>query len=127
MTISSHDRRLVRLEEKGWAKDNSLMRVVVGAERLRKRRRRAALALAAFAQDLAGVEPPAVVPEPPRDEPVRGTPMRDAPPPPSARPFAAPPPPSRPVWGPDNRPGPHDVLTWEEVMRLPWINGNESN
>jgi len=107
MTISSHDRRLVRLEEKGWAKDNSLMRVVVGAERLRKRRRRAAL---------AGVEPPAVVPEPLRDEPVRGTPMRDALPPPS-----------RPVWGPDNRPGPHDVLTWEEVMRLPWINGNESN
>lgn len=86
MTLSSHDRRLVRLEEKGWAKDNSLMRVVAGAERLHNRRRRAALALVAFAQELAGVDPSAAVPEPARNEasahvealPVR---RRESPPP----------------------------------------------
>lgn len=121
MSIENHARRLARIAEKGWTKDNSLMSLVVGAERLEKRRR-AALALVAFAQELAGVEAPTVAPEPVREEPMRG-----GPPPPSARPFAAPSLPSRPVWGPDNRPGPHDVLTWEEVMRLPWINGNESN
>ncbi len=27
------------------------------------------------------------------------------------------------VWTKDVRPGPHDVLTWEEAMRVPWLNG----
>ena len=30
----------------------------------------------------------------------------------------------RPVWSEVVRPGPHDVLTWEEAMRIPWIEGN---
>ena len=25
------------------------------------------------------------------------------------------------VWTKDVRPGPHDVLTWEEAMRVPWF------
>jgi hypothetical protein len=38
----------------------------------------------------------------------------------------APPPPRVPrptegrVWTKDIRPGPHDVLTWEEAMQVPW-------
>jgi len=86
MTIESHDRRLTRLEERGWAKDNSLMRVVAGAERLQKRRRRAALALVAYAQELAGIEAPEVAPEPMRGEMSRRveplpTRRRESPPP----------------------------------------------
>ena len=42
-------------------------------------------------------------------------------PPPRARPVAAPQPPGRPVWGPDNRPGVHDVFTWDQVLQLEWI------
>jgi hypothetical protein len=32
---------------------------------------------------------------------------------------------SRFVWSKKVRPGPNDVLTWEEAMRVPWIEGNE--
>jgi hypothetical protein len=73
------------------------------------------LALVAYAQELAGTEPPSS--EQVRDEQTL----------PRASPLAAPLSPSRPIWGGNNRPGVHDVLTWEEVMRIPWINGNESS
>ncbi len=38
-----------------------------------------------------------------------------------ARPPPPPPPPPRPRWTKDIRPGPHDVLTWEEVLQVPWV------
>ncbi len=41
-------------------------------------------------------------------------PTRPAPPP-------RPPPPPKPRWTKDIRPGPHDVLTWEEVLQVPWV------
>jgi hypothetical protein len=30
----------------------------------------------------------------------------------------------RPVWSEVVRPSSHDVLTWDEAMRVPWIEGN---
>jgi hypothetical protein len=110
VTHAANHRALERLERTSGAKDDGWLKAVYALDR----ERRAALALAKFAQELAGVEPPALEP------------VRDEPPPPRAHPFAAPPPPRRPVWGPNNRPGPHDVLTWEEVMQVPWIEGEDS-
>lgn len=108
MSIEGHDRRLIRVAEKGWAKDNSLASIVYAIER-EHRRRRAALALVAVAQALTGTDE---TPEPVHEEPS----------PPRADPFGAPSPRSRArVWGGNNRPGPHDVLTWQEVMRIPWL------
>ena len=85
---------------------------------------RAALALARFAQELVSVAPPLALGgvAPPLAD---AAPVPDAPSHQHAAAVAAPLP-GRPVWGPDNRPGVHDVLTWEEVMRLPWIEGEES-
>jgi hypothetical protein len=114
MTHATNSRALARLESKKGSKESSLSRLVGMIEQGTEERRRAVLALVAYAQELAGVEPPAAAPEP----------LRDEPPAPCADPVAAPPPPSRaPVWGGDRRPGPHDVLTWEEVMRVPWVEG----
>jgi hypothetical protein len=105
-----HARRLRRMERTRGAKDNEWLTALREIDR----QQRAALALVKFAQALAGLPPPA--PVPPREETS-----------PCVEPVAAPPPQNRArVWGPNNRPGVHDVLTWEEVMRLPWIEGDES-
>ena len=94
---------------------------------------RAALALARFAQELVSVAPPLALGgvAPPLALGGVAPPLADAAPVPDAPSHQhaaadAAPLPGRPVWGPDNRPGVHDVLTWEEVMRLPWIEGEES-
>jgi hypothetical protein len=31
----------------------------------------------------------------------------------------------RRVWTKDVRPGPHDILTWEEILDIPWIDGTD--
>jgi hypothetical protein len=59
----------------------------------------------------------APVPAAPQDEGVHVAP-------PSQPPARPPPPPPRapkPRWTKDIRPGPHDVLTWEEAMQVPWF------
>lgn len=112
MSIEGHDRRLLRVAKKGWAHDNSLVRMVFAIHREKS----AALTLVKFAQVLAGTDQRPETPKPVREEPRL----------PPDHPFAAPSPPSRPAWGPNNRPGVHDVLTWEEAMRLPWIEGEDS-
>jgi hypothetical protein len=117
MTYATNNRALERLEAKSGSKESPLSRYVTLVEQARERRRRATLALVAFAQELAGVEPSAATPEPARDEPSA----------PRVDPVAAPPPPSRPRWSRDRRPGPHDVLTWEEAMQVPWMDENEPN
>jgi hypothetical protein len=93
--------------------------------------------------------PPRVKVRPPRvrpilrDAPLRGAPQdegvrvdvpKPAPPHPEERPErprlegcepARPPPsphPPKPRWTKDIRPGPHDVLTWDEVLQVPWVN-----
>ena len=77
-------------------------------------------ACVALALQLAGTDkllpPEPLVPEPP---PVGiGTATMHVTEPPSPR--ARPPLPERPRWTKDIRPGPHDVLTWEEAMQVPW-------
>ncbi len=37
------------------------------------------------------------------------------------------PPSSRPVWSETLRPGPHDILTWDEVRQVPWIEGSAAH
>ena len=73
-------------------------------------------ALVAFALRLAGTDrlpPPAPAPLPGEMRAI------DVPEPPSHPP---PPPAKNAPWTMDNRPGPHDLLTWEEAMQVPWYN-----
>jgi hypothetical protein len=73
----------------------------------------------------------------PQDEAVRVDTPKSAAPHPEERPerprlegcepARAPPPPPRPPkprWTKDNRPGPHDVLSWEEAMQVPWVDSS---
>jgi hypothetical protein len=108
VSAAGNDRRLHRMEGTSGTQLDDW----VAAVREIDREQRAAMALARFAQELAGVER---LPQ---------EPLRDESPPPRAPQVAAPPPPGRPVWGPDNRPGVHDVLTWEEAMRYFWLMEN---
>jgi hypothetical protein len=55
VSIAGHDRRLLRVAEKGWARDNSMGRMVFALQREKDRKRRAAVALVKFAQELVGV------------------------------------------------------------------------
>ena len=41
-----------------------------------------------------------------------------------ARPPPSPSRPPKPRWTKDNRPGPHDVLSWEEAMQVPWVDSS---
>jgi hypothetical protein len=55
----------------------------------------------------------AAVPAAPQDEVVHVAP-----------PSQPPPRPPEPRWTKDNRPGPHDVLSWEEAMQVPWVDSS---
>jgi hypothetical protein len=63
----------------------------------------------------------AAVPAAPQDEGVHVAPPAPLPPPSQPPPRPPPPPPPKPRWTKDIRPGPHDVLTWEEAMQVPWF------
>ena len=76
--------------------------------------------------------PPRVKPRPRgrpilRDAPLCGAPQDEGvrvaalPQQPAPRPPPPPPPPPKPRWTKDIRPGPHDVLSSEEAMQVPWI------
>jgi hypothetical protein len=111
VSIESHGRLLagarqavdkLRGKREGW----SLKEALLEAE--------AVQALVDFALELAGTEKP----PPPVFVGGGNAPLHIPEPPPRLRP-----PTQGRVWSKDVRPGPHDVLTWEEAMRVPWLNG----
>ena len=74
-------------------------------------------AVVALALQLAGTDkllPPE--PEPPVGDASPILPPQQA----VIPPRAAPPRPQPPRWTKEIRPGPHDLLTWEEAMQVPW-------
>ena len=73
-------------------------------------------AIVALALELAGTDkllPPE--PEPLASDVTMVAPEVPVPPPRPRRPTEG------RVWTKDVRPGPHDLLTWEEAMQVPWI------
>ena len=115
MKTGGHGRRLDGLEQRAGAPDGGWFAAVHRLDR----ERCAALALAQFAQALAGTEKPPPVRDdtPPPVELLAGPPAELSAPPPRRGPR---------VWDKNNRPGPHDVLTWDEVLRIPWLDANQS-
>ena len=103
MRMQNHARRIASVECRDAPRAPSWI------DELREidRQDRAVRAITKFAQELAGFPPP---PPPVQIETFR----IEAPP--------APPPPPPPAqrWTKDVRPGPQDVLTWEEAMSVPW-------
>ncbi len=112
MSIASHAGRLRRIAGARGTQIGDWMAAVYEVDR----QYRAKQALDRSAQEPGGVAPPMAETAPAHETP--SSQLASA----AAKPIS----PARPVWGPDNRPGVHDVLTWEEVMRLPWIEGEES-
>jgi hypothetical protein len=107
--MSNHGRRLNVLDKIGREKGGSpWLRAVTELAREQD----ATLAIAQFAVELAGLPLPPPPPPPLAPEAVVATP---APRVPQGR-----------KWTMDIRPGPHDLLTWEEAMQVPWIDGTES-
>ena len=109
MKIENHGRRIDRVERRDAPKEESEW---IQAVRENARQDDAVRALVAFALHLAGTD------KLPSRVPTGGG---------NAAPYVPEPPPRvrRPaegrVWTKDVRPGPHDVLTWEEAMRVPWV------
>lgn len=102
MRIESHARRIGRVERRDAPKAPSWMEELYAMDR----EERAVRAVTKFAQELAGFPPP---PPPVQVETFR---IEALPPPPPVH---------RPRWTKDIRPGPHDVLTWDEVLQVPWM------
>jgi hypothetical protein len=109
-------RLLRRLEQKHGKKHNPFLEMVFSIDREERERRRAALALAEVAQILAGTDKmkAARFSVSSAGGPMETEPRVDHPPPRS----------HRRVWSETVRPGPHDVLTWDEVRQVPWIEGS---
>ena len=105
MSAAGHSRRLGHMERRSAAKQDSWLEAVYQVEE----EFQAVRALTAFALALAGTEK-APEPVPVRDE----TPPAD---PPAQPPRRA----GTPAKDKMARPGPTDVLTWEQAMRVPWL------
>lgn len=101
MRLESHARRIAGVERRDVPKAPSWMEELYAMDR----EERAVRAVTKFAQELAGFPPPPPVQ-------VETFPVEPPPPPP--------PPVHKPRWTMDNRPGPHDLLTWEEALQVPW-------
>jgi hypothetical protein len=111
VSLASQRRRLQRLEKVSGPKEPTLEQVVMEVERPYA----AARSVTAFARALAGtdrLQAPPVSPSLVSKLEENPSPVR-----------LAPSPKTRPAWTKDVRPGPHDVLTWEEAMQVPWIDG----
>lgn len=109
MTIANHGRRIDRVEHRDAPKKESEWIQVL---RAREREEDAVRALVAFAQHLAGTDKlPSRAPRGGGNAPLH---VSEPPPPRVRRPTEG------RVWTKDIRPGPHDVLTWEEAIRVPW-------
>ena len=106
MTAAGHGRRLRTLARKNAPPARN---VWIEALYENDRRKKAVLALVAFALHLAGTDKlPSRVPTGGGTAPL----------------YVPEPPPPKPRETEDRRPGPHDILTWEEAMRVPWIEGD---
>lgn len=120
MSRLGHRRALKRLEDAKWGrKGESLTWEEHEAIFKRNLEATAAEEIIRWARALAGTD------EASRLQRCAASP-RDRAEQPNAR--AAPPPrrDSRRIWSETVRPGPHDVLTWDEAMRVPWLDANES-
>lgn len=115
MSRAGNGRRLGRLEQSEGG-ETSLGAWMETVEEM-AREQQAALILAKFAQELAGTEERrAALHAASRREAVTETAVPVGPP-------RLPQSHGR-VWSDVVRPGPHDVLTWEEAMRVPWLDGS---
>ncbi len=108
MTGAGHGRRLRTLVRKNAPPPrNEWMEALYENARVED----AVRAMVAFALHLAGTDKlPSLVPTGGGNAPLH---VSD--PPPRQPPLG-----QKPRWTKDNRPGPHDVLTWEEAMQVPW-------
>ena len=108
--MSTHGRRLQVLDKAGQETGTSIwLRAVAEITREKE----AAVAIARFAVNLAGMPLPPLPPSPPlAPDAVVATPVPRVP---QGR-----------KWTKDIRPGRHDILTWEEAMQVPWIDGTAS-
>ncbi|MFI4999049.1 MAG: hypothetical protein ACHQK9_04140 [Reyranellales bacterium] len=112
MSIPGHDRRLGRLEQKSGAKHDPWIEAVFKMAE----EQQAAVALANFARALAGTDEAARLQRLASSPPDRPeTPAAPAPLPGRSRPKG-----ERP------RPSPNDVLTWDQLVRVPWYDGAAS-
>ncbi len=82
---------------------------------IEEEQKQAVRAVTALALQLAGTDKLPLRERPPPPRPVRAVVVTEPPERPSA-----PPPAAKPRWTMDHRPGPHDLLTWEEAMQVPW-------
>lgn len=115
MSLARNARRLRRLESKSGS------RMTLGAwlelhNGAFAREQHAAVLMAEFARALAGTDKAAVAPpvSPSSDDATALVPQ-------SASSQSRN---NQRIWTDVIRPGPHDVLTWEEAMRVPWIEGD---
>ncbi len=120
MSQLGHRRALKRLEEAKWGRKGEGL-TWEEHEAIFKRNLEATAAeeIVRCARALAGTD------EATRLQQLASSP-RERPEQPAAR--TAPPPrrDSRPVWSQSVRPGPNDVLTWEQAMRVTWLDGTSA-
>ena len=109
MSHASNRRALHRLKQQRGLARNPYVEAVYETDRLF----RAVEGITGFARMLAGTDKRQVasVAPSPVDSAAETTSRVDHAPPRS----------HRPIWSETVRPGPHDVLTWEEAMQVPWI------
>ena len=112
MSHASNRRALHRLKQQRGLARNPYVEAVYETDRLF----RAVEGITGFARMLAGMEERRVASVTPVsvDNVTETAPRVDHPPPRS----------HRAVWSETVRPGPHDVLTWDEAMRIPWLDEN---
>lgn len=117
MSILGHRRRIQRLEQRSGSKQDPWVEAVYETEREVQATRKAVAALVEFALVLAGTDrmPMARIAAAQRDAVNEPVPRAD-------RSFLRRG--GRQVWSEAVRPGPNDVLTWEEAMRVPWLDAN---
>ena len=122
MSVESHRRLIGRVRQavsqaksgnrRGRPRRQSFEKVIEKLER----EATAVQAIVALALDLAGTDK---LP-PPEPEPLTAEATIVKPEEPALPPRAEPPRAPSPRWTKDIRPGPHDLLTWEEAMQVPW-------
>ena len=117
MSHTSNRRALLGLKQQRGLARNPFIEAVYAVDREWRRKRQAAMTMADFAQALAGTEEMRAAARlmSSTNDTTESAP-RVAP--------AAPRSPQR-AWSKTVRPGPHDVLSWDEVRRVPWIGWNE--
>lgn len=117
MTHLANSRALAKLEQACEAQRGGHAETVAEADRLY----RALDGITRFPRRLAGTDR---APELPAGNYAGEVRDRAADAPPSTTPSAEP---TDKRWTKTHRPGPHDVLTWQEALSVPWIDGMEED